>query len=78
MEIKDTRQAKQILAKAEQTQEQLNALIDYVLQKIEQSGYKKSFLASQLGLSAPAFSLRLKNKNLTIEQLKKLIEILGK
>lgn len=78
MEIKDTKQAKQILQKAERTQEQLRALMDYVLNLIEQSGYKKSYLAQRLNLTPSAFSLRLKNRSFTIEQLKQLIEILEK
>jgi hypothetical protein len=78
MEIKDKQQAKKVLEAAQQTQEQVNALVEYIKKRIEESGYKKGYLAQQLGLSLPAFSLRLKNNNLTIEQLKTLIQILDK
>lgn len=44
---------------------------------IEQSGYKKSWLAKQLGLSPYGLSLKINNRNqFTAEEIQKLCDLL--
>jgi len=70
------KEAKQILKKLQDLETERKQLIEFIVNKIEQSGMKKTFLAKQLGLTYSAFWYRVQNNSFTVEELEKLFDLL--
>ena len=52
-------------------------LVKAVNNAIKESGYKRSYIASQLGISRQAFTHFLKKANFTIDDANKVLTIIG-
>ncbi len=52
-------------------------LADAVNAAIEESGYKKSWIAEKMGLSKQSFTQFMGKKNFTIEDASKVLNIIG-
>lgn len=52
-------------------------LIQAVKKAIDESGYKKSYISEQLGISRQAFSHFLQKSNFSIDDANKILKIIG-